>query len=363
MEKFFNVPTVCASVLMLVSCVRGDYFAFENVEYVKEFPVTCRVGNSEVLPIDAIGIQGIKVFDDFLLLSCHDSAGCLSAFGKDGGPAKGTFLRTGRGPGEVGFQPFMSWFDFRESEGRMVAGLYDGGRYIEYDIDESLERGRTICSVVADSLSQVSGSSYSMAEDGMFICRRGNQFNTGYERFMVGHDGEEYRNAAMEYLNSITSSENNLVSTGIVYNPDMDIVAEFASRLGVVHFYSLSSDFRKTVVLGRRMRDLREEERLPQDDMMKAYYDEQTFDGFIAGLYLGTTIRELDEGTYAPPQIHLFSWDGQPLACIDLPVRSLFFDIDVREGYLYVVKADTEEVVRYDISSLFEAIPFLEAGV
>ena len=66
---------VCMAGLLAVSCDQSRYFAFEDVEYVAGFPASYRLGSPEILPVDAIGIQGVNVFNDFILLSCADS--CL----------------------------------------------------------------------------------------------------------------------------------------------------------------------------------------------------------------------------------------------------------------------------------------------
>ena len=87
--------------------------------------------------------------------------------------------------------------------------------------------------------------------------------------------------------------------------------------------------------------------------MNKAYYEAKAFRGFFVGLYLGTAIRELDEGS---DELHFFSWDGEPLASISLPVRALFFDIDLEDGQLYVVSSDTEEILRYDVSHIIDSL-------
>lgn len=109
-------------VIALYSCSRNDYFAFENVIYADRFQNEYSVSNAEVLEIDAIGINGIKVFDDFMLVCSSDTCGCLSAFGKNGQRIALPFLKTGRGPGEVLYRPFISWMDFnRNPDGSCTA--------------------------------------------------------------------------------------------------------------------------------------------------------------------------------------------------------------------------------------------------
>lgn len=337
------------------SCKEGRYFAFDDVVYVKNFPAAYSLGAPEIVPIDAIGIQGINVFDDFILLSCVDSGGCLAAFDRDGNPVSTPFLHIGRGPGEVLYHPYMSWFSFSEDRRDTNGGLYDfKGSYLEYDISESLSGGRLSYSCLLDSLSVSDGARYFMATEGSLICRRINQGNDGYERFLVGFNRNEHANIAMSYLNTIRSTEKNLLSTLFLSNREKGIIAELGSRLNVIQLYSLSDGFCRTVAIGERLEDIEKMEILEQDDMSKTYYEAKAFRNFFVGLYLGTTIRELDEDIYSPPELHFFSWEGNPLAKISLPVKALFFDIDVKNKHLYVIDSDTEKILRYDISKFVD---------
>lgn len=348
---------VCMAGLLAFSCDQSRYFAFEDVEYVAEFPASYRLDSPEILPVDAIGIQGVNVFNDFMLLSCADSCGCLSAFDKDGNPVSKPFLRVGRGPDEVLFRPYMSWLSFSEDRGDTDCGLYDfKGNYLICDIAETLSEGSLCYERLADSLPTSAGARYFMVTDSTLICRKANDYGDGYERYLVGADGKERVNEAMSYLNSIRSADKNILATMFVVNREKGIVAELGSRLNVIHLYSLSDDFRRTVAIGSGLEEIEKAEAMEQDDMNKTYYEAKAFREFFVGLYLGTTIRQLDEGSYAPPELHFFSWDGEPLASISLPVRALFFDIGLEDGKLYVVSSDTEEILRYDVSHIIDLL-------
>ncbi len=41
---------------------------------------------------------------------------------------------------------------------------------------------------------------------------------------------------------------------------------------------------------------------------------------------------------------------------ISVPVRTLYFDVDVNEKQLYIVENDTEKILRYDISDVIDGI-------
>lgn len=359
--RSIRLTFLCTAVaLCVISCSEERFLAFDDVVYVKDFPVRYTPDKPDTLDIDAINIQGIEVFDELILISCHDSCGCLSAFGKDGKKISSSFLKTGRGPGEILYNPFMSWLDFdRNPDGHIMAGMFDyKGNYIEYDVTGTLESGIPKWRCVSDSHPISFGARYFKIDDDNLICRRRNANDNGYERFVENSAGEHYRNSAMEYLNSVTSPEINLLSTLFLVNKEKSLVAELGSRLNEINLYSLKSDFKTTIALGNSLENLPELEMKPEGEMSKTYYEAKSYDDFFVGLYLGTTLDDLDEGRFLEPELHFFSWDGKPLAEISLPVRSLFFDIDLTDGRLYVVDYETEKILRYDISEALNSSVF-----
>ncbi len=345
-------------VISLTSCDERKYFAFENVVYVNAFPAEYMLSEPTILDFGVIGIQGMEVLDDYIVLSCYDERGCLSVFNKNGTLVSKPFLNIGRGLGEILYQPFISWFDFHCNEdGQIIAGIFDfKGNYLEYDVNESIRIGYASWRCVADSLSLLSGSRYLTTSDDTFLCRRKNKEDTGYERSEMDRSGRQYSNGAMDYLNSITSSESNLLSTLFLVNEDRKIIAELASRLSVVHLYSLENDFQRTVSYGNKLEEIKEIESRQPDEMPKAYYDGKAFDDFFVGLYLGVTMGEFDEERFQQSQLHFFRWNGEPLLKISVPVRTLYFDVDVNEKQLYIVENDTEKILRYDISDVIDGI-------
>ena len=64
-----KVAIVLAVSFMSVSCDDMDSFMFEKAECVADFPVNIRVQEPDTVRLDAIGIQGIKVLDDCILVS------------------------------------------------------------------------------------------------------------------------------------------------------------------------------------------------------------------------------------------------------------------------------------------------------
>ena len=332
--------TLVAWAFILTSCERKAYFAFDDVIYVHDFPNEYELGDADTLDVDLIGIRGVKSFGDYLLVSCSEPKGCLSTVSLEDKPkVTNSFLMIGSGPGEVLYRPYISWMSFYEKDGRREGGVYDyTGSFLELDISQdSLSNAYRYLS---RSLPTVSGSRYFYVSPNRFLCRRSKGDGSGFERFLVDSLGRECHIASMDYLNEISSSEQNLLSSSIVIDDKSGTVAEASSYLNVIHLYSLDASrkgFAKTVALGNRLR---------------TYYDVHPYKGFFAALYVGAKMEDFEQGICPHPSIHLFSWTGEPLAKIQLPVNALLFDIDAENSTIYVVEMVSEKILRYNLPDI-----------
>lgn len=343
------------SVVAFGACEDKRYFSFEDLYIVKAFPETYDPVFLESLNLGLIGVQGIKVLDDYITVSCNSDQGCICLVSTTGKLQSFTLLKNGNGPGEVLYRPFISWMSFSQ-DGR-YAYIYDHkGNYLEYDLLSSISEGRPFWRCLAEDLSMADGARYFYIDKERLLCRKCKAGRDGYERQIVDSQGNVISALNIAYLNAISSSDMNLLSTGFAINSKLNRIAEFGSRLNVIHLYSYEYNFARTLSIGDKVCELDDMEQLPDEKMFKMYYDSKSFDDYFAALYLGATIEELDSGTFGNPRIHIFDWDGNPIAEIKVPVRSLFFDIDVDDGILYIVEYETEHILKYDISEICDIL-------
>lgn len=343
------------AVLSFTSCNQKQYFAFEDVRVVKTFPVTYELCSPEVLNLDVIGVQGIKVLSDYIIVSGSNDKGCLSIFSKTDKMHVADFLNIGNGPGEVLYTPFISWIHFSHDE--RCAYIYDfKGNYLEYDLSVAVADTIPLWNCIAKELPMMDASRYFYVDNDRLLCRRCKLDRNGYERFIVDCNGDIINSPNVGYLNMITSSDMNLLSTGFAINNTNNRIAEFGSRINVIHLYSYVDDFAITLSIGDKMTRLDDWEQLSEGEMRKMYYDSKSFNKFFAALYLGTTLDDLDSGTFDTPRIHIFDWEGNPIGEIAIPVRTLFFDIDITDKQLYVVEYETDHILKYDISEICDKL-------
>lgn len=344
--------SLAALVFIVTSCGHKDYFAFDDVIYVRDFPNNYVLGKADTLDVELMGIHGVKSFGDYLLVSCADPKGCLSTvtLGKET-QVTNTFLMIGSGPGEVLYRPYISWMSFYENDVGCEAGVYDyAGSFIELDVSQdSLSNAYRYLS---RSLSTRSGSRYFHVSPNRFLCRRSKTDGRGFERLLVDSLGREYHMASMDFLNEISSSEQNLLSSSFAIDDKSGIVAEVSSYLDVVQLYSLDTlrkGFAKTLAIGGKLQNIRDVEGQGLDLTPRAYYDVHPYKDFFAALYVGAKMDDFEQGLCSPPSIHLFSWAGEPLAEIKLPVNALLFDIDIENNVIFVVESSSEKILRYDL--------------
>ena len=333
---------------IIISCDSRSYFTFKNQYEVDSFPDIIIPHDPDTLDIEAIGIQGIKVFDDFILLSDINEEGVLSLYDKSEGTLIGTFLRRGNGPYEIVYQPFISWLSFYCEESESI-GLYDfKGTYMQ----RSIVPDNGSWQVLSDSLDISGGARYFRIDDDRLFCRKINASHDGYERHLFDTKERRYFcSESMRHLNQFSSSDMNNLATMFLYNEQNNVVVELGSRINVIHIYSIDEASELTLTIGK-LQPIDQIEALPDSEMPKSYYDGKTYQEFFAGLYIGTTMEKLNTGQYPFPHIHIFDYEGNPKADIQLSVRTQFFDIDVHDNKLYVVDAESEKVLRYDMKGI-----------
>jgi hypothetical protein len=305
------------------------------------------IDSISTIETNTCGTLGIKWINDVLLLSNRDSQGCITAISKDGVQYKNTFLKTGRGPGEVLYPPYISWLSFYNLDSPApLMGIYDfKGNYYECDIEESLDNGVFVGGIIADSLASSSGERYFRIDSERLLCRKSSPSGKGFERHIISNRTKKRTvNASMEKLNSFASSYSNILSTIILINSKKDMIVELGSGLPVIHIYSISESYEKTLHIGECI-GIPQMERIADNKRKRYYYDAKSYDEGFAGLFLDCTYEELDEGSYPNPEIHLFKWTGELDAIIQLPIKTLCFDIDLEKQTVYLVDEINDKIL------------------
>ena len=84
---------------------------------------------------------------------------------------------------------------------------------------------------------------------------------------------------------------------------------------------------------------------LPESDFILYYSSLQVFSEYIYALYVNKK-DNLFSHAEGETEIHVFNWEGAPIAKIRIPDNIIYFTVDEKHHYIYGLKGN-EELYRY----------------
>ena len=127
------------SVILFFSCSHSNnqsHLAFDQVQYVEEFPQTFEIPSSagEEVKWDLIDSKFI-IYDTLFIVSTVDKEGLWTFLStKDYSPL-GSFLKQGEGPNEFIFPPNASRFQIYKQGESLKGGIHDTYKGFLYEMD------------------------------------------------------------------------------------------------------------------------------------------------------------------------------------------------------------------------------------
>lgn len=361
----FNTNIAGLILLSAICCACSSMSSdlpFEDVEYVKDFPVTYDVKNGSVVETGRIGLQDIMLCgNDTMLISTQNSGGYITAMNLDDRTMSAGFFRQGNGPGELLYAPFFSSVSKTSQGDGTALILGDGkGNMLKWRLDGLFRDTQPDVEVISDSLA--AGMFYTLyVNDSTYICRTLSGDSSRQIRYLQSGT-ERITTKSMEKLNgrSIPVKRDgylfNILSSFSRYNASKDIVIEASLMLNTIDLYSLHGDFEKTVCLGEKADDIDRICSEGPENLKETFTRLILQDDFFAVMYKGG-LQFPGPGRKSPdPKIYLFGYDGSPKAELVMHEGASVFDIDADGGFLYTLDRERELIRRYDISEALEAI-------
>lgn len=254
----------------------------------------------------------------------------------------GSFIRKGRGPGEM-LDPRLTG----DSPQASRIGLYDVGKAYMVDVEESLKSGRTSITRTYDLPSEILDW-MPMPDERQFTMLIENN-ELVYQS--IANDG-----AYLKKFNLYKQADGNRhithLSSLLTNNGSTAKVAEFMllfpqfnildTESGQVLSFAVDKAYRKwESILYRRI----------TMDNIDYYTGAASTRDYIFATYKGVPLRK----TYNKGQstsIHIFDWEGNFLYDINVAENIDELAFDTRTGYLYCNERAEEKIVRYDLSFL-----------
>lgn len=365
---------VSAVLLMTVSCGReervipANSLSFDDVSYIDDvFPIEYELAEGEPVDLGILGIDNMYLYDTLMFFNTPDKSGGVSVVSSSSHKELGKFFRTGRGPGEVAFPPFVNNFQMYRKDGHLFASAINitGTGMYDFDVTASLDAGETVFEKI-DSIAEDSFTLkvFRIDSSRFFVCEAGEDRNT-LSRYITGPDRKEHVPVPLQRLNSarVTKGEPqnqqtedgkisfvipnfNILSGDIKYSPSRGLIVEVSRELNSINIYSPDGKYMKTIcAVGRSIDNIEQAQNAEpvfRSSKLSLYPD------FFAVIY---KFLEEDKG-----YIRIFSYEGDALAQIGIPSGVNSFGFDIRNGSLYTLESSTETLMRYAVGGLLDRL-------
>ncbi len=337
MKTFF----LFVAFLIFTSCHNGNTnVSTGNNTIIYDFPVTQTV-ESEKIDLEILGVNTLLICDTFLIgykaSGYNDffeiySIGNLQYLGK--------CLSRGKGPNE--FLSIDYDQNFLLENGNIVLWVSDPvlQKWALLNITQSLRTGRTICDTIFRIASDYK---YFQMNDSMVLLQKYVPGNIclSVQNQHTGQTIQEYEFYKSYIPKSIPIS---LLGMGITKHPEKDLFVGNMLYFNQINVFS--SDMKTNFTLSYQPPiDIFETAGLLDSDFILYYLSLRVSSEYIYALYLNKKLG-LYPHEEGETEIHVFNWEGAPIARIRIPDNIIYFTVDEKHRYIYGLKGN-EELYRY----------------
>lgn len=337
-----------------------EYMAFENVNYIKEFPCSYSLKNDQLVDWDVIGVKSFCFFDSLLVITSNaDKNGLWHFLTAKDYRFLGNYLTQGGGPGEFKELPKVSDAKFYNQENQIFADIYDfsGGKYYRINVSHTLENNQLDIQTVKSMLP--AGLFDQVYIDSSTVyCRMITNMQSQQLRYLW-KNGEEITPEKYEQLNRVFvhNQDFNILSTITKKNPDNDLLVEAAIGLDQINLFSAEGDFAMTICPNKKKLDaISDIENLARWERIYTYGGVRTYPDFFAALYVNEDERAFQTERKAFPTIQLFDWKGNALMQIKLNRFITSFDFDFCNGYIYAFDSREDTMYKYEVNEILNQL-------
>ncbi len=367
MKKYFYLSL--ALILALLGCSKKyhnpepseNYMVLNEIQYVEEFPQSYTLGDKEDVGLDIIGMKDFRICDSLLIVSAVDKDGLWEIYSLNSNRCLGKFLKQGIGPGEFIFSPLITDASlFRRKDNSLSAIIYNSvqRKVFDMNITKSLNEGK----LVMDELDVVIPEAmfnYVMLDDTYSFVRKLTAGETKQERSLYNGKNESVP-SNFELLNRSSVQKRdmdfNILSAITKCNTDKKKILEAPITLNYLNLYSYDSDWGKTICVGNELYNISDVQSQNKWDRIYTYANITPFTDFFGALYFGEDEKTYQMNRTKLPVIYFFDWDGNPLMELKLSEHGTSFDIDLVNGYLYLLDLKTDNFYKYNIKDILEGM-------
>lgn len=352
-----------AIIFLFISCGISQpsdeavYMAFDEVEYVLEFPAEFKVGKIDNPKTNNVGLNEIKIFDNRLIL--EKSNGNWEVYSLPNHKLLGSFLKRGDGPFEFMQGPFLNKTSFEIEDNDFVGYLYDfqKGRVMRLNISESLKLGEQN---LMEFESKIPPFLFSFArlDSNTFFIKELAAKDTRQLRSII-KNGQRESLDIVDVLNEaeIKQGEDfNILSTLMGYSRVNNRIVEAPIGLNNINIYSVDGSFAKTICLENKLSNITEIQSQFRWNRLYTFANLTLFDDFFGVIFINEDELQYQKFRRKIPSILLFDYQGNPLAKIQTGEHFTSFDIDFINQELYTFDVHSDEFFKYDFKDVFSKL-------
>lgn len=348
MKQIIRSLSIVSILLLSVSCTNSGIMSFRDVRYVTdgEWPETLTFSECNVIPLPFETPKDFILLGDSLaLFSTDDGEGFYKICRQEDFSLINSFIKRGRGPGEMPVPEFAGNFSMSQRNGHAIADFDGGnGKWISLDITSSLSEGVPVISSV-DCPNNLALAALRLDERSYYF-KELNRADKSQRRYIL-HDGKEETTKALDALNSVIPRVEddgfsyNIISTITRFDPKHQMFVEASLFLNTIHIYSRDGSFSRTICLGNKLDNIKKIGSL----MHSSRYASDIFIGDPSDPDVGFQVLCLGDGKAIPSSILCFAWDGSPVRKIVLSGNATYFQM--RKGAIYTLDPAEEIFCKY----------------
>lgn len=350
--------TILLSCSLLACCqsnssFKNRYVQCDSTVFVKDFPQIVTLSPPEILDIQCHGATEINTKDSLLIVQ-KSGEPFFEIFNLNKKKLEGKFVSKGNGPGEFILSKRIQ--SLYSKDNQYIAEIYNDDKVTMdlFNISESILQQKAI---IESSIRkpQRALSSYFINDSIEYIYRLNDDY-TQVQRFVKMFDLPPKEILGAKKLNDISVrdiEEISLLTSVVVINRDKLLAAEAPLAHKQINLYSiLDNSTSLTICLDEQLKSIEDLQRVDKNDMVRYYGNIRSYDNFFVALYVERQKDRQTERTL--PSLHIFSWEGEPIAIVKLNELCDSFDIDFINKKLITLDVVNERFFIYDIPSVGE---------
>ena len=339
-------------LICCLSCNAPNPFEGKH-KIVGDFPKHLYL-EAEELAIDAMGIVDIKIVDTILIALLKHPDILLSAYSLSELQPLGNLLKKGQGPNE--FLSVSTPIQFISDSCGVKVWVEDTQTYCFFllNITRTIEMNQPIIEKRYDLKKFYFTKNWIYVEDSLFFGVNMAMDNLELIGYNIIKDKVVLRDRLFKTTPNAAGCDH-IWWAGTTTKPDLSKIALTLTFLNQIQIISLKdSTDRFSFSTSKKPVSFEHIITNAPSDLVAYFRDIRVTDQLIFASYSDLPLKDqLDPTKATKTMIHVFDWNGNPKALLEIPNYTPYFDIDAKGGYLYCL-SEEEKIYRYNISEILD---------